>query len=437
MSATKSTEAGGGATVVSGFRDSRRRASGAYDAVLRWCKVTGVSHRALPTLVFGVLVAVPASVFAGNGLEPRTPVAWPEETACLTVVDRSQAVMLHMGYGVPFEDVGPTEDEVADSRRHQFVAFCRDHSREEFLPIWLTWKDIEAAAAKDLIDPLTVEDEDVLETSTVWKDCWFRITADDARRPITFAEAMKGVDWDTTALIPGAYIVQGYTWEPWVNIYSQRPGVVQVVDGPDLTALGPAAAVATTLDYTFAEDPFVLEGCARGLPGSSLSGYWALTGGDGMLEWAAFAEDVPLDGESWVLPFLPPPVASGQTVALRVDVTDPMQRTFSAYPLNLLTVLPGSSNDGTTGCEPEASFVVMPCDSEGGEPAATSTGLGTSDTGVPGTSGSGGGTGDATTAPGATLATDTGGCSCVASAPSQLAWAGVVVLGLWRRRRRR
>ena len=155
--------------------------------------------------------------------------------------------------------------------------------------------------------------------------------------------------------------------------------------------------MATKLDYTFAEDPFVLEGCASALPGSTLSGYWAITGGGDGLEWVAFAEDVLLDGESFELPFLPPPVTSGQTVALRVDVTDPMQRTFSAYPLNLLTVLPGSSDGGTTGCEPEASFVVMPCDSEG-EPAATSTGLGTGDTGVPGTSGSGTNTGDATTA---------------------------------------
>ena len=65
-----------------------------------------MSHRAPPALVFGVLVAVPAVVFAANGLEPRTPVAWPEETACLTVVDRSQGVMLHMGYRVPFGHQG-------------------------------------------------------------------------------------------------------------------------------------------------------------------------------------------------------------------------------------------------------------------------------------------------------------------------------------------
>lgn len=400
------------------------------------CTVHGVFNRATPAFVFAVLVVAPAVVLAGNGLEPRTPVAWPDDTACLTVIDRSQGAILHMDYGVPFEDIGATADEVADSRRHQFVAFCRDHSREEFLPIWLTWKDVDTAAAKDLIDPMTVDDEEVLETSTVWKDCWFRITPDEARRPITFAEAAKGVDWDTTALVAGAYIVQGYTWEPWVNIYSQRPGVIQVLDGPDLAAIGPAAAVATTLDYTFAEDPFVLEGCARALPGSTLSGYWAITGGGDALEWTAFAEDVPLAGESFALPFLPPPVTSGQNVALRVDVTDPMQRTFSAYPLNLLTILPGSSDGGTTGCEAEASFVVMPCTTEdSGEPAPTSTGPGTSGSVVTG-SGSGESSGGASSSSGPTLVPDTSGCSCDATGPSQLPWAGVLLLGLRRRRRR-
>lgn len=236
----------------------------------------------------GGCVAVPAVAFAGNGLEPRTPVDWPDDAACLTVVDRSESAMVHMDYGIPFEDPEITPDEVADSRRHQFIAFCRDHSREEFLPIWLSWKDVDAAAAKALIDPMLLEDENVLETSTVWKDCWFRITPDDARRPITFAEAMKGVDWDTTALAAGAYVVQGYTWEPTFNIYSQRPGIVHVVDGPDLAAVGPAAAVSTVIDFMFAEDTLMLEGCTRALPGSTLSGYWSHTGG--ALEWMPFAE---------------------------------------------------------------------------------------------------------------------------------------------------
>jgi hypothetical protein len=146
----------------------------------------------IPVAVLFACLAAPAVASAGNGLEPRTPVAWPEETPCLTVVDRTQEAMLHMEYGIPFEDADVTVDEVADSRRHQFLAFCRDHSREEFLPIWVTWKDVDAAAAKDLIDPMSLGDEDVLETSTVWKDCWFRITPDDALRAV----------WETGEVVP-------------------------------------------------------------------------------------------------------------------------------------------------------------------------------------------------------------------------------------------
>lgn len=395
--------------------------------------------KSFPALVFGATVAAPAVTFAGNGLEPRTPVAWPDDTACLTVVDRTQGAMLHMDYSIPYEDADVTPDEVVDSRRHQFIAFCRDHSREEFLPTWLSWKDVDAAAEKMLVDPLTIEDEQVLETSTVWKDCWFRITADDDRRPITFAQAMKGVDWDTTALPAGPYVVQGYTWEPWVNIYSQRPGVVHVVDGPDLAAVGPAAAVSNKTDVTFAEDPYVIEGCARALPGSTLSGYWSLTG---MLDWQPFAEDVPLDGETFELPFLPPPAAAGNTVALRVDVNDPMQRTFSAYPLILVTVLPGGGDANTTGCDPEASFVADPCDTSGAGgsstrgPNSSSGESGADDGGATGSSGSiAGNSSDSGAATEPPLEDGPSGCSCDVHAPSFPAWVVGVLLAPRRRRR--
>lgn len=392
--------------------------------------------------VLGIAAGLPAAAHAGNGLEPRTPVDWPEDTACLTVVDRTRESGLHLSYGIPFEDPVPTADEVADSRRHQFLAFCRDHSREEFLPIWLSWKDIEAAAAKDIVDPMTINDDEVLETSTVWKDCWFRITPDDARKPITFAEAAKGADWDTSALPAGAYVVQGYTWEPSVNIYSQRPGIVHIVDGTDLAPVGPAAAITTRPDFTFAEDTFLLEGCARALPGSTLSGYWAITGKQ-TLDWLPFVQDVALDGESFALPFLPPPEAAQETVALRIDVVDPMQRTFSAYPPNLLTILPGSSMGTTSECEPEASFIATPCmtggTSESGSPMSTTTGSsGAIDSSGPG---SGDASVDASSAgsttTGAELVRAEDGCSCVTtSAPSHFAWASLVLFG-WRRRARR
>ncbi len=83
-----------------------------------------------------------------------------------------------------------------------------------------------------MIEPAPIGDEDVLETNSVYKDCFVRITPDDARRPITFAEAMQPVVWDTAGLAAGAWRIDGYTWEPELNRWSRRPGVVHVVDGP-------------------------------------------------------------------------------------------------------------------------------------------------------------------------------------------------------------
>ena len=74
---------------------------------------------------------------------------------------------------------------------------------------------------------------------------WTRITADDERRPITYEAAKEPVLWDTTGLPVGPQIVYGYTWEPLINLWSRRMGVVQVVDDLDLAASPPALAVST------------------------------------------------------------------------------------------------------------------------------------------------------------------------------------------------
>lgn len=159
-----------------------------------------------------------------------------------------------------------------------------------------------------------------------------------------------------------------------------------------------------------------------------------------MLEWSPFAEGVAINGETFEMPFQPPPEAAGQTVALRVDVTDPMQRTFSAHPLNLLTILPGSGESTTTGCNPEASFVGDPCDTgDTAEPATTSTGTDAGTSGItgggPGGGETGGDAGALSSSTGPALVPEPSGCACDAGAPSALAWAGALLLV--RRRRRR
>ena len=402
----------------------------------------------LPSLLSPVLAALlsPTLAWAGNGIHERTPVKWPDGTACMTVIDRSQGAVVHFDYEIPLEDTMVTADEVPDSRRHQFVAFCRNHTPQEPLPVWLSWKDVDIADAAGISDKEDATDQDVLETHSVYKDCFFRVTGDDERRPITFAEAAKGFDWDTTALAPGPYILQGYTWEPAFNIWSKRPGVVHVVDGPDLSAVAPAAALTNTQDFLFGDDTLVLEGCVRAMPGSTMSGYWAVTGAD-TLDWKPFAEGVPIDGETLQLPFKPPPEALVETVALRVDVTDPMQRTFSAYPQALVVVLPGSGETTTGGddCSDTNAFIGNESCGEASSSGdvtgvGTTTGAAPTSTTGPDATATGGesasdGTGESASTTSEEQPTrDTCGCHSGGLAGSW-AWTGLALLGLRRRRR--
>lgn len=399
-----------------------------------------------PALVVVAALLAPMTARAGNGIHERTPVEWPADTPCMTVIDRSQQAVVHFEYQIPYEDTDVTMDEVSDSRRHQFIAFCRNHSPQDPLPVWLSWADVEAAEAVGITEKSDYTDEEVMETSSVYKDCFFRITPDDARKPITFAEAAKGFDWDTSGIPAGAYIIQGYTWEPAFNIWRKRPGVVHVVDGPDLTAVGPAAAIMSEDNFMFGEDTLMLEGCTRALPGSVLNVYWSLTGPEG-LNWQPYAEGVPLEGDLLALPFKPPEEAIGQTVALRVDVVDPMQRSFSAYPPQLLTILPGSGGSGTGDCSDSGIFIgnegCGESDSDGTTGSGdTSSGGGdpTTTTGDPGPGSTGGSStgepvGTSTSGSPANPGPNEVGCGCRSGAGERApALAGLLLLGLRRRR---
>lgn len=392
--------------------------------------LSGVRGRV--ALVIAGLVGPVATARAGNNGHPRTPVEWPEGVACMTVVDRSVSAVLQFDYAIPYPDVELTPDELPTSRRHQFIAFCRAASPQTSPPVWLSWVDantwLDWAAAHE-IDAAPIDDEDVLETSSEYKDCFFRITADDARRPITHEAALEPVVWDTAGLVAGAYVIDGYTWEPELNRWSRRPGVVHVVDGPDLAAAPPAAALTNEAGaFVFAGDSYLLEGCARAMPGSTVSGHWALAD---TLEWQEFARE-PLTGDAIALAFTPPAGLAPATVALRVDITDPLDRTYSTYPVALLQVLELDETD-SDGCG--GSFLDA---RESGTCGDTGTSTGTGGDSEAPTGGSATGvasTGGSTT--GSTPAHDgeQGGCGCRSAGASS--WAWLFALGLAGRRRRR
>src|SRR5688572_15773085 len=166
--------------------------------------------RRLRWSVIGALVSTPALApslaSASNMTHPRTPVLWEGgggecelpmiESPCMTLHDRSDDPVLHLPYGIPYEDLEVTPDEVTDSRTHQFFAFCRPHSPQDYLPGWITDADVDAAVTKGLLEVGTVEPADIMTSNETWQDCFVRITADTERRPIACPMAEAGVEWD-------------------------------------------------------------------------------------------------------------------------------------------------------------------------------------------------------------------------------------------------
>jgi MYXO-CTERM domain-containing protein len=372
-------------------------------------------------LVLAGLALAPALTQAGNGTHPRTPVEW-SGAPCMTVIDRSVSPIHEFAYAIPYEDTEITDDEVPQSRSHQFFAYCRDHHREEILPSWISAAEPMAAAAAGLGNLESVDFElDVLENSPEWADCWTRITADDERRPITFAAAAMPVAWDTTALPPGTYVVEGYTYEPWFNLWSPHPGVFKIVDDPDPAASPPAAAL------TFAEQTVVhgelgsVSGCVDAMPGTTMTLSWALSGFGSEPTWTAFASDVPIEGASFELPFEPPAEAVSSSVMIRAELADPLARSWTAHGNHYIAVV--EENGGDEACE-EGGFVTNPCDTSEG--AASDTQGESAGTGSGDELGSSG--------PAASDESTSHGCSTSASAP---AWALALAFVLLARTRRR
>lgn len=394
------------------------------------------------------LVLVPGVVQAGNGTHPRTPVMWDPEPACMTIVDRSVSPLLEFSYTILYEDVVPPEamDEVEDSRTHQFVAFCRQHSVQLPLPVWLSQMDVDRADEKNLVDPLDLKPADIIETSPEWMGCMVRITADDERRPITFAEAKKPVVWDTTGLPVGTYVIDGYTWEPPFNIYSLRNGVVKVVDDPDPAMSPPALAIRNDLDNAVAwkDEALRLFGCYDALEGSTISGYWATTENEGgQLTWNQFAADVPVEGGEFELAFTPPEGLFG-LLAMRIDITDPLDRTYVAHMDTLAQILTTPAPDETSGgCDGTGIFFDPNCGGSSGSDGGASdgsSGAGVTSAGSDGpteggSSGGGGGTTSGTTGPEQTPGPSESCAGCaVGGSGASLVWlVGVACL---RRRRR-
>jgi len=331
--------------------------------------------RRLGAGALGVLVLVLApSAKAGNGPEPRTPIDWTG-APCMTIVDRSVSATVHLDYAIPMEDTELTADEVEDSRRHQFFGFCRALDPQTYLPRWITQADVERAREIG-IAPQVVNASNVMETNTEWAGCWHRINADDERRPITYAAAAEGVDWDTTELAPGTYVIEGYTWEPPLNIWSSRAGVIKVVDDPDPAFSPPAVGISNTQDVIDQAETVTIEGCASAEEGSTVTAYWGLPAGE--VTWQPFIENDPVLGESFAFEFDPPAEVAGESVMIRVDIADPSGRRYTHYMRELVYVL---GDPYPEACEGNV-FVDPDCDATGSSGGAETGDVGSTSSGV-------------------------------------------------------
>jgi MYXO-CTERM domain-containing protein len=374
------------------------------------------------TLITAALVLVPSLARAGNGAHPRTPIVW-SDAPCMTIIDRSSGGTIHpLTYEIPYEDIELTPDEVANSRTHQFFAYCRDRHLEDILPGWITEADVQAAVDKGLgtIDVVDLE-LDVLENAPDWAGCWSRISEDADRRPITFEAAAEPVPWDTGMLAAGTYVVDGYTYEPWYNLWSPHPGVFKIVDDLDPAASPPAAAltfVEQTIDWG---DEASITGCVDAMEGATMTLSWSNGNINGEPNWFVFAEDMPAPTGSFEVGFVPPIEAASNSVMIKLDIVDPLDREWTAYSRAYIAVVEGV---GDEGCD-SGTFVSNPCDTDTSGDGETGTGTST------------GGEGSSESGPSVVDAGSETGCSCSSGAPTG---TGGLLLGalllLWRPRRR-
>lgn len=352
----------------------------------------------VPALVLGWA----STASATNGLHPRTKVVWSEGTCGITVV-RAESASVTLPYTLPDAtmdgmvdtcDDDPTPDscdvmpipnvpvgpdEVSDSRRHQFFAFCRQYPLDQLLPNWISEADVEAASKVEyccepnpadcpgiicpLADPDATTAPEILDTNPDWAGCANRVTGDDERRPITVEAAAAGVTWDTTGVEPGVYAIEGYTWEPPFNLWSRRPGFVKVVDEAADASQYPAAAIMSVSEEKDDDhvidgcETITIEGCVDAGDGATLDVFWRHPT-PGEVEWHRIVADEPVQNGSFAIDWAPEALPD-ELLLLRVDVKDACG-TYTAHAPFALTVLSGDECEdggvfggGDTGDEPD------------------------------------------------------------------------------------
>ncbi|RMG97717.1 MAG: hypothetical protein D6705_08105 [Deltaproteobacteria bacterium] len=362
----------------------------------------------------------PAADAGASDSKPRTPPSFGA-TPCLVEVDRSVDPQLVLTYGLPLEDPQGAMPPLPDHRTHQLFLLCKDTLPDETPPPWIDLEDVMRADDAGLLGTMPAP-EDVLDTSAAYRTghdgtmgtCAVAVVPKEARRPIVCSSAADPVTFDTSALPAGGYVLWGYTFEPDINLWTRRLGVVWIHDGDG--SAPPAAALSVPWyqgTRVYVGDPFVLRGCAAGPPGTTVTIARATVADAAVSDAFVDVAEFVLDGAGCDVEatFVPGEADAGQAWVFRIRARAPGGEVFDGYAPGKLLVLPG---EGATdpgglptpleicGVELDGTDVAPSC------PAGTTTGPGTTDTsGASATSGEPTGSDD-----GAATGGSSAGCGC-------------------------
>jgi hypothetical protein len=342
------------------------------------------------------------------------------DAPCVTVVDKREAEYVDISYSVLMDDtaIEPGDIPVKDAKTHQFFAlsgtiyqigiddfyvpFTDIEGKGLLFPLWITHSDVQrSAAAVEMASGVTAEQTDlpparVLETRPDLDGQWLRITADDARRPITANQALLPVRWQLADVPAGVYTVSGYVFSPPYNAWAARPGVVKVVDADNDPAAG---ALDPVNEVVFAYQGRRVHGCVDVPDDTKLDAYYFLEEKPD-LGWQPWIADKPIQSGDLELCFhVDQPDVVG-SIRLRWDLHPPGDGAVTTIRTkDTFTWLPGSGD-----CTESATHC---CDFPGKD-------AGPKDAGAAGAGGAGGSSADAGTPSQPAPAADSGGGCAVA-----------------------
>lgn len=365
------------------------------------------------------------------------------DAPCVVVADKRAQGHLDISYSVWMDDTAIEAGDipVSDAKTHQFFAlagtiytigvddlyvpFTDLEGRGVVYPLWITHKDVQrSAAAVELATGVTADQTDlpparVLETRPDLEGSWLRITADDARRPITASQALHPVRWMLADVPAGVYTVAGYVFSPPYNAWAPRPGVVKVIDAAHNPAAG---ALERVNEVVFAYQGRRVKGCVDVPDDTKLDAYYFVEEKPD-LGWISWVQDKAVQTGDHELCFHVDRTDIAGSIRVRWDLRAADGSVTTLRTKDTFTWLQGSGacQESETHC----------CD------FARTTDR--ADAGAAGARGEGGAAADAA-GPTNTPAAESGGCAIATprAARAKVAWLVLVaIVGCFFRRQRR